>query len=108
MAFSAFLPPHFTIARTVVGEGTGTVPVDEGKVIMYEKLFYTISDTCRLLSVGRTKLYELIGSGEIPVRKLGKKSLVAATDLTRWAERLPALPVKDTEQANVKAGGVEQ
>jgi excisionase family DNA binding protein len=75
---------------------------------MYQKLFYTISDTCRLLSVGRTKLYELIGSGEIPVRKLGKKSLVAAADLTRWADRLPALPVKHTDQANVKAGGVEE
>jgi excisionase family DNA binding protein len=75
---------------------------------MYQKLFYTISDTCRLLSVGRTKLYELIGTGEIPVRKLGKKSLIAAGDLDRWADRLPALPVKHTDQANVKAGGAER
>jgi excisionase family DNA binding protein len=69
---------------------------------MHQKLFYSISDTCRLLSIGRTKLYELIGSGEIPVRKLGKKSLVAASDLNRWANRLPALRLKQTDQANIK------
>jgi excisionase family DNA binding protein len=77
---------------------------------MDPKLFYSISETCGLLSLGRTKLYELIASGELPLRKVGKKSLVAAADLTRWAARLPALPVKHTNQANVKAGsaGVEQ
>jgi excisionase family DNA binding protein len=69
---------------------------------MDQKLFYTISETCRLLSVGRTKLYELIGSGEIPVRKLGKKTLVAAADLKRWAERLPTIAAKP--RADVKAG----
>jgi excisionase family DNA binding protein len=77
---------------------------------MNQKLLYSISDTCRLLSIGRTKLYELIGSGEIPVRKLGKKSLVAAADLNRWANRLPALPVNQTDQENIKIGasGFEQ
>jgi excisionase family DNA binding protein len=71
---------------------------------MDQKLFYTISETCRLLSVGRTKLYELIGRGEIPIRKLGKKSLVSAADLKRWAERLPAIEVKTADRADVKAG----
>jgi excisionase family DNA binding protein len=69
---------------------------------MDQKLFYTISETCRLLSGVRTKLYELIRRGEIPVRKLGKNTLVAAADLKRWAERLPAIAVKP--RADVKAG----
>jgi excisionase family DNA binding protein len=59
-----------------------------------DKLFFTISETCRMLSIGKTKLYELLGSGEIPVRKLGKKTLVAAADLKRWADRLPAIEAK--------------
>lgn len=74
---------------------------------MDQRLFYTISESCRLLSVGKTKLYELIGSGEIPVRKVGKKSLIAAADLKRWADRLPALAVKPSDRADVKAGARE-
>jgi excisionase family DNA binding protein len=74
---------------------------------MDQKLFYSISETSRLLSVGKTKLYELIGSGEIPVRKLGKKTLIAAADLKRWADHLPALVVKPTDLPDVKAGSRE-
>ena len=66
---------------------------------MEQKLFYSISETSRLLSVGKTKLYELIGSGEIPIRKVGKKSLIAAADLKRWADRLPALAVTGSDRA---------
>lgn len=71
---------------------------------MDQKLFYTISESCRLLSLGKTKLYELIGSGEIPVRKVGKKSLVATADLKRWADRLPAIAVKPADRTDVKTG----
>jgi len=53
------------------------------------KLLYTISECCRLASIGRTKLYELVASGEIPTRKVGKKTLIAAADLQRWADQLP-------------------
>ena len=74
---------------------------------MEQKLFYTISEACRLLSVGKTKLYELIAGGEIPVRKVGKKSLIAAADLKRWADGLPALALKSPDRAGVKAGGRE-
>jgi excisionase family DNA binding protein len=59
-----------------------------------DQLLYTIPQCCRLAALGRTKFYELIASGEIPIRKIGKKSLVAATDLKRWAEQLPATAVK--------------
>jgi excisionase family DNA binding protein len=59
-----------------------------------EQLLLTIPECCRLAAIGRTKFYELIASGEIPIRKIGKKSLVAAADLKRWADRLPAIAVK--------------
>jgi excisionase family DNA binding protein len=55
-----------------------------------EQLLYTVSDCCRLTGLGRTKFYELVASGAIPLRKVGKKSLIAAADLKRWAEELPA------------------
>jgi excisionase family DNA binding protein len=59
-----------------------------------DRLLYTINDCCRLLGLGRTKFYQLAAKGEIPVRKVGKKSLVAAADLRRWADCLPAMAVK--------------
>jgi excisionase family DNA binding protein len=55
------------------------------------------------LSVGRTKLYELIGAGELPARKLGKKTLISAADLQAWADRLPALAVKPADHGEMKA-----
>ena len=48
---------------------------------MHQQLLYTIAQCCRMAAIGRTKFYELIANGEIPVRKVGKKTLVAASDL---------------------------
>jgi excisionase family DNA binding protein len=79
----------FVIARESAGAVAGTVPADDGEGQMDSKLLYTITECCRLASIGRTKFYELISDGEIPIRKVGKKTLVAAADLKRWAERLP-------------------
>jgi excisionase family DNA binding protein len=59
-----------------------------------DQLLYTIAQSCRMAAIGRTKFYELVASGEIPVRKIGKKTLVAASDLQDWVERLPALETK--------------
>ena len=59
-----------------------------------DQLLLTIPQCCRMAALGRTKLYELIASGEIPVRKVGKKTLVVASDLRTWVERLPALEIK--------------
>jgi excisionase family DNA binding protein len=59
-----------------------------------EPLLLTIPECCRLAAIGRTKFYELIGSGEIPVRKVGRKTLVAASDLRDWARRLPVVETR--------------
>jgi excisionase family DNA binding protein len=72
-----------------------------------DQLLYTIPQCCRLAAVGRTKFYELVANGEIPIRKVGKKSLVTAADLKRWTERLPTIPVKPTGRTDLKAGREE-
>jgi len=38
-----------------------------------DQLLYTVPECCRLAAIGRTKFYELVASGDIPVRKIGKK-----------------------------------
>jgi excisionase family DNA binding protein len=60
------------------------------------QLLYTVRQCCRLLAIGRTKFYELIASGQIPIRKVGRKTLVAASDLKRWIEHLPAVEASAT------------
>jgi excisionase family DNA binding protein len=68
-----------------------------------DQLLYTIPQCCRLAAIGRTKLYELVAAGEIPVRKVGKKSLIAAADLKRWADRLPAIATKPPAKARARS-----
>jgi excisionase family DNA binding protein len=63
-----------------------------------DQLLLTVSQCCHLAAIGRTKFYELVASGEIPVRKLGKKTLVAAADLKDWVERLPTSEIKEGDR----------
>jgi excisionase family DNA binding protein len=63
-----------------------------------QPLLVSITDSCRLLGVGRTKLYELIASGELRLRKIGRKSLIATSDLQRLAERLPPIDTNGAQQ----------
>jgi excisionase family DNA binding protein len=55
------------------------------------QLLYTVNECCRLAAIGRTKFYELVASGEIPARKVGRKTLVPADALQQWADDLPAI-----------------
>ena len=55
-----------------------------------EALFLPIPDACRALGIGRSKLYELISSGAISIRKIGRKTLIPREDLTSFAARLAA------------------
>jgi len=58
-----------------------------------EQLLLTIPQCCRLAAIGRTKFYELIATGGIPIRKVGR-TLVVASDLRDWVERLPAVETR--------------
>jgi excisionase family DNA binding protein len=45
------------------------------------------------VGVGRDKLYCLIREGRLPARKLGRKTLILATDLEAFLEALPKMGV---------------
>lgn len=46
-----------------------------------------INDAARMIGVGRTKLYELIASGEVETVKLGKSTRVITASLHRLIMR---------------------
>ena len=54
-------------------------------------LAHPVNEACRRLGIGRVKLYELIGSGQLRGFKVGNKRLIPESELQRFvAERMEA------------------
>lgn len=51
-----------------------------------EALLVSITDAAKALSVGRTSIYELIRSGQLDTRKMGRRRLITATSLRRLVD----------------------
>lgn len=54
----------------------------------------TISQTQAALCLGRTKVYQLINAGELPAKKLGKRTVILRSDLEEFLLQLETYPVK--------------
>lgn len=52
-----------------------------------EKLAYSIRDAGQALSLGTTKIYELINDNQLEKVKLGRKTLVTSTSMKALIER---------------------
>lgn len=52
-----------------------------------EKLAYSINETARALSMGRTSIYAMIADGRLDAFKLGRRTLVKAESIRRLVER---------------------
>ena len=53
-----------------------TVRLPEGSAAWPEPVAVAVPVACRLLGIGRTKLYELLGDGTLASVKLGRRCLV--------------------------------
>jgi excisionase family DNA binding protein len=49
---------------------------------------YSIPDTCVALALGRSKVYELIASGELVSVKVGRRRLVPASSIADFTAQL--------------------
>lgn len=48
-----------------------------------EKLAYSINETARALSLGRTSVYSMIADGRLEAFKLGRRTLIRAESIKR-------------------------
>jgi excisionase family DNA binding protein len=53
---------------------------------MSERLLLRVEEVAETLSIGRSKTYELIAAGELPVVRLGRCVRVPAAAVRRWVE----------------------
>jgi excisionase family DNA binding protein len=71
------------------------IPPDEqspyGGGAPFNQFAYSIEDTARLASVGRTALYAEIKAGRLSARKVGRRTIILDRDLRAWLEAAPAL-----------------
>ena len=51
---------------------------------MADKLLLTVREAQDVLSIGRSKLYELIASGALPVVHIGRAIRLPAKELEKW------------------------
>ena len=51
-----------------------------------EKLAYSINDTARTLSLGRTSIYAMIAEGRLEAFKLGRRTLIKAESIKRLVD----------------------
>ena len=51
------------------------------QTIAIDPLAYSVNEACRVSSLGRTRLYQLIGEGRLEIRKVGKRTLIPAASL---------------------------
>jgi excisionase family DNA binding protein len=51
-----------------------------------QRLLLRIPEVMTMLGLGRTKIYELIGSGDLPVIRVGKAVRIPVTALEKWVE----------------------
>jgi len=55
-----------------------------------DALAYTVPEAARLLRIGRSTLYELIGADAVKTIKVGDRRLVRRADLESFLDRLEA------------------
>jgi excisionase family DNA binding protein len=64
------------------------------EVVNHERLLLTVEEAGDLLGCGRTLVYGLMRTGEIPSVLVGRLRRIRRGDLERFAARLPSVPVQ--------------
>jgi excisionase family DNA binding protein len=53
--------------------------------------YLSIKDVCRIIGIGKTKTYELLGNGSLTGIKVGRATRIDADELTKFLENCPSI-----------------
>jgi excisionase family DNA binding protein len=70
-----------------MAKGAEPTPDHANRPEAFEPISVRISEACRLTGIGRSKLYELIASGDLEVVKVGAITLVPFGNLRALVDR---------------------
>ena len=56
-------------------------PNETGQIPFEERLTCTVAEACSATGIGKTKLYELMGDGQIATKTVGRRRLVLVRSL---------------------------
>jgi excisionase family DNA binding protein len=65
-------------------------PQHEACQLASSPLCVRVDQAVRLLGIGKTKLYELIGAGELETIRIGRRTLIVQASIDSLVERLRA------------------
>jgi excisionase family DNA binding protein len=58
-----------------------------------DKLAYSITELAQVAGVGRSFIYEEINSGQLKMKKAGRRTLILRADAMNWLASLPEIYV---------------
>jgi excisionase family DNA binding protein len=64
-----------------LGQTRDSKAIDLGRIPFAQRVTCTIADACEATGLGRTKIYELIGNGQIVATSIGRRRLVDVASL---------------------------
>jgi hypothetical protein len=56
----------------------------ESNLVIEEKVVFTVKDIKNLLNIGIDQAYDLVNSGQFPVKHIGKKKVIPIKPFMDW------------------------
>jgi excisionase family DNA binding protein len=56
-----------------------------------EKLAYSVAEAMHATGLGKNKIYDEISNGRLVAKKVGGRTIIAASAIGEWLDRLPDL-----------------
>jgi excisionase family DNA binding protein len=54
-------------------------------------LLCTIKEACKRTGLGRSSIYQAIGSGELRAKKIGRRTVIEINEIRRWISSSPTI-----------------
>ena len=82
--------------------------MESPKEIAPQRLLLRISEVAEALGIGRTKIYEMIATGELPTVRVGRAVRISVTTLQKWVEQREQQNMPACYQNNAQGSKVQK